>query len=146
MTHNDTEKTGQEQMSTAQLQVLQDLLTGASVTAAAKSGQVSRETVHRWLREDFTFRAVYNKGRREILEEIQDTLLATARQAADTVAKAVADGDVKAALAVLKGVGGLPGKAPHIGPGDPARLEQEVGIAAKEEESMLALRSLTAKF
>lgn len=146
MTHDATDSRDGDQLTPSQLQVLQDLLSGESVTAAAKSGKVSRETVHRWLREDFTFQAAYNRGRLEILEEIQDTLLAAARKAADTVTKAVADGDVKVALAVLKGVGGLSGKAPHIGPGDPLRLEQEDCIAAKEGESMLALRSLTATF
>lgn len=144
MPHDASNSGGGNQLTPAQLQVLQGLLAGESVTAAAKSGHVSRETVHRWFREDFAFQAAYNKGRREILEEIQDTILATARQAADTVAKAVADGDVRVALAVLKGVGGLPGQTPRIGSGDPEYLEREASIQAKEVDSLMELRSLTS--
>ena len=50
----------------------------------------------RWLRDDFEFQAAYNQGRREILEEIQDGLLVTARKAVGTVAEAINTGDVKA--------------------------------------------------
>ncbi len=146
MTHDDTEKIGQEQLSTAPLQVLQGLLSGESVTAAAKAGQASRETVHRWLRDDFEFQAAYNRGRREIIEEIQDALLMTAREAVDKVGEAVRSGDVRVALAVLKGAGGLEGHSPRIGSGDPDLLQKEADIERNEEEAMMAIRALSATF
>ncbi len=146
MTQNDTEKIGQEQLSPAKLQVLQGLLSGDSVTDAAKAGQVSRETVHRWLREDFEFQAVYNQGRREIAEEIQDVLLVTARQAADTVADAVRSGNVKLALAVLKGIGGLSGRPPNIRSGDSVQLALEADLDNREQESMNILRSISIQY
>jgi hypothetical protein len=146
MTHDDTQKTVQEQLPPAQLQVLQGLLSGESVSGAAKAGQVSRETVHRWLREDFKFQAAYNRGRREILEEIQDALLVTARDAMEKVAEAVRSGDVRVALTVLKGVGGLEGRSPRIGSGDPDRLQKEADIERNEEEAMMTLRALSSSF
>lgn len=145
MTHHDT-KPGQENLSPAQLQVLQGLLSGESVTAAARMGKVSRETVHRWLRADFGFQAAFNQGRREILEEIQDGLLMTARDAAGQVAAAVKSGDVKVALAVLKGVGAFSGRSPQFGSGDPGKLEREADLEVQEEDAKLLDRAILASY
>lgn len=144
--HNDTQITGQEKLSPVQLQVLQALLSGESVTAAARAGQVSRESVHRWLREDFDFQAAYNQGCREISKEIQDVLLITARHAADKVAEAVRSGDVRVALVILKGVGGLSGRTVPIGSGDPVQLQGEAAMEKNEQEEMNMLRSISTPF
>jgi hypothetical protein len=47
------------------------LLTGATVTAAADAAGVDRATVHRWLKDDFTFLVAYNRGRRELHDAVR---------------------------------------------------------------------------
>ena len=44
--------------------VLERLLAGETVTAAARAAKVDRSTVHRWLKEDYTFGAAYNQDSR----------------------------------------------------------------------------------
>lgn len=104
MPRSDTEKAKAPQLSARQIRVVTSLMAGETVVAAAKSAGVSRETVHRWWREDFEFPATYNRGRRELLETTQCRLLALADQATETVKKAVEQGDTKTALVVLKGL------------------------------------------
>ncbi len=47
-------------LSIGQDKALAALLSGATVTAAAKSADVDRGTLHRWLADDPTFIAAYN--------------------------------------------------------------------------------------
>lgn len=126
-----------------QLIALERLLAGETVTAAAKQAGVSRETVHRWLRKDFGFQAAYNQGRRELTQAIDARLLAVGHRAAENVARAVDEGDLKASLAVLRGLGTLAGKEPVSGPEDAEVLREEVEIAEKEQESSRTFRRLT---
>ena len=92
-----------------QLTVIESLVAGKSITAAAKQAGIRRETVHRWMREDYEFQAALHRLRRELLESVGAQVLATSRRAAETVDKAVAGGDVKTALQVLRGTGMLSG-------------------------------------
>ncbi len=131
-------------LSPVQLVVLKCLLSGCTITAAAQEGGISRETVHRWLREDYQFRADFNRGRMELLEEVRLGLLISARKAAETVSAAIDQGDVKAALAVLRGLGGLSGQLPKVGSSDAEVLEQEAELEKREEESDLFDRTIRA--
>jgi hypothetical protein len=83
------------------------LLAGKNITAAAQAAGVDRTTLHRWLRDDPDFVAIYNARRRDLAASAQGRLLATVEAATATVEKAIADGDVQTALTLLKALGVL---------------------------------------
>jgi hypothetical protein len=126
-------------LTPAHEKALAALLEGKTILEAAATADVNRATLHRWLKDDLEFQAAYNRGRRELHDTMQARLLGMAGKAAGTVEKAIQDGDVKAALALLKGLGLLSGDSPKIGSGDPADLESE----AKERQNLnIFLRTL----
>ncbi len=131
-------------LSASQIRAVEALLHGQTMTAAAKSAGISRETLHRWQRENFAFQAIYNEGRRELLNAIQSRLLALADKATETVTEAIEQGDTKAALALLKGLGMLPGSPIRIGTDDPHILRQDSEIAEKEAHSVRREREMYA--
>jgi len=104
---------------------LEALLAGATVTDAAAAAGVDRVTLWRWRTTVPAFEAALNTGRVQLREAYQGRLYALAGRAVDTVEAAVEGGDVKAALAVLRGLE-LLARVP-IGNTDPAgvRVEQE---------------------
>jgi len=115
--------------------VLAALLTGKSVTAAAGEAGIARQTVHRWLASDADFIAAYNRGRREIAAAHAVRLLAMCGQALDVLDGAIAAGDARVALAVLKGAGVLGGDAAQIvGSSDPDEVRDEHARRAKAQE------------
>ena len=105
--------------------VLERLLAGETVTAAARAAKVDRSTVHRWLKEDYTFGAAYNQGRRELQEAAHCRLLSMAERAIQTVVEAIEGGDVRTAVKVLEGLGFLSGEPPALGPEDVEGVELE---------------------
>lgn len=138
---NATEESG---LSPQQLQALESLLRGETVTEAASRAGVDRTTVHRWQREDYRFMAAVNSGRREIAEAIQARLLGVALSASETVASAIESGDVRTALTVLKGMGVLSGELPRIGPEDPEEIRNDAAIAAGEAKQNLMFQKMLA--
>src|SRR5262249_43818733 len=84
-----------------------------------------RSKVHRWLRRDWGFQATYNAAKHDLQREVEARLFHLAEIAADVVVHAVRNGDLRAALAVLKGLGVFPGVAPAIGGEDPDELAEE---------------------
>jgi len=124
MPRNATLKATTDELSPVQATVLEALLRGETVTAAATAANVDRSTVHRWLRSDLSFQAACNRGRRELWEASAGRLLRAAHTAAETVANAVESGDVQVALAVLKGIGALSGTVPMFGSDDPGELAE----------------------
>jgi hypothetical protein len=90
--------------SPSQEKALAALLAGRSVTDAAAAAEVNRSTVHHWMKVDFAFQAALNRGRRELREAIEARLMALAEKATECVEWAMAEGDGKAALALLKGL------------------------------------------
>jgi transposase-like protein len=107
MGRNATSKNG---ISPAQERVIEGLVGGVSITSAAKAGKVSRQTVHRWLRDDFQFQAELNASRADLRVETENRMFALAAEAIASVETAVQQGDASVALAILKGLGLLPGK------------------------------------
>lgn len=97
----------EEGPSPAQARVLAELLQGESITEAARKGSVDRSTVHRWLNEDSRFKASYNRQLAELRAESEMSLALVVGRALEVVASAVALGDTRVALAVLKGSGAL---------------------------------------
>ena len=99
------------------------LSAGADVTQTAADLDVNPSTIHRWRQDDY-FEAALNQTRQELVDALSSQLLTTAQAAARIVAQAVEGGDVRAALAVLKGLGFLAGDRPAIGPTTPAAAER----------------------
>ncbi len=143
MQQNATDDT-EINLTPQQTKVLELLLVGSTITKAAAQAGVDRTTVHRWLRGDSGFQAASNAARRNLQREIEGRLLQIARSAAETVAAAVDYGDVRASLAVLRGIGLLVGAPLQIDGEDPAELAEEAEIAARERASERAMRSVTA--
>ena len=144
MQQNTTTRGKSSELTIPQTKALGALLAGETVTRAAERAGADRTTVHRWLREDWDFQAAYNAARRNLQREIEGRLLQIARSAAETVAAAVDHGDVRASLAVLRGIGLLAGAPPQIDGEDPAELAEEADLAARERASERAIRSVTA--
>lgn len=141
MSRNDTPSP--PSLTARQKRALDQLVAGATITAAARSASVHRSTVHRWLREDFDFQAAYNGYQNDLRREVEGRLLQLAHSASDTLAAAIEQGDVRAALAVLKGVGALSGSAAPI-PGEIAsELAENAQITASERASERLMRKLT---
>lgn len=134
---------GGESLSAQQLQALDALLKGETVSKAAGDAGVDRSTVHRWLREDYHFLAEFNRGRRELQQALLTRLLRLAEDATASVEKAVKAGDARSSVALLRGLGLLSGEAPCIGPGDPEVLRANAEEARANAEERRLLRELT---
>ena len=82
------------------------------LTAAAQAAGVGRAAVRRRLRypDRQGFRAYLERGRRDMRQAVKARLLTPACMAAGCLEGALADGDGKAAPALLKGWGLLPGR------------------------------------
>ena len=102
-------------LSSSQETALRGLLSGETVSAAAKTANVNRSTVHRWLK-DPDFLAALNSYRSELRDTQHHRLARLASKAIDVVEQALEDGDIRAALALLRGSGLLPGQVPPTGP------------------------------
>ena len=139
MTQNATEPLSPQQERAVEL-----LLAGMTVTAVAASIGVSRETVHRWRRENFQFVAAVNRGKRELSDAASTRLLAAWSKAAENVSKAVESGDLRASLLVLRGFGTPFGPNPPVGSDDPDKLAVDAELAEKEARSAAQLRRLMA--
>lgn len=120
------------------------LLTGMTVTAVAATIGVSRETVHRWLRENFRFIAAVNRGKRELSNAASARLLAAWNKAAENVATAVENGDLKASLLVLRTFGTAFGVNSSIGSDDPEKLADDADLTATELRNAAHVRRLMA--
>jgi hypothetical protein len=131
-----------EPLTPAQETAIAALLAGRTVTDAAADAGVDRATVHRWLRENFGFQAAVNAGRRELRKGVQVRLERLAEKAAGCVEKAIDEGDVKAALAILKGLQVL--VPVPIGSDNPAELAEEDRLHAIEQEGRRKARETMA--
>ncbi len=130
------------EISPSQTRALESLVSGATITESAKHGGVDRSTLHRWLRDDSGFQAAVNEARLELQQATQVRLAQIAAEATDVVGKAVQDGNVRAALAVLKGLGLLCGERPPIGPRSADLIEQEARLESGQRRESMMLGSL----
>ncbi|MBN1458890.1 MAG: helix-turn-helix domain-containing protein [Armatimonadetes bacterium] len=140
MPQNDTPQDRKGSLKPKQSIALGALATGATVREAAKRAGVARETVQRWLREDWAFQAALNAERTELRRVLRFRLQALAESAVDTVTKAVEGGDAPIALKVLSGLGLLPGCPPSIGSSNPARVEAHAKLAEQERDADIRSR------
>ena len=111
------------------------------MTAAAKAGGVTRQTVHRWQREKAAFQATLNRARNELAAAMETRLQKLSDRALGTVEDAVEHGNASVALAVLKGLGLLDGKRPalHFS----VQLEEDPNELARRNERHERERELT---
>lgn len=144
MQHDTTEPEGNEALTPQQERALAALLSGSTVTRAAELVGVDRTTVHRWLRDDWTFQAALNRARREFRDGLRANLESVGEQAVRTVRQAIEADDVRVALAVLKGLGLLGGEMPSVGEDDPGILREEAQLRRNEAEMQRRLRALNS--
>lgn len=142
MSQKVTKRAQREEVSCQQAVVIERLLMGDTVTAAAQAAGVARETVHRWKKSDWKFQANLNQAMRELQEATVTRLVSAAHRSADVVAKAVERGNLKASLAILKGLGALPGAIPRFGHIDPKVLQEEADIETSKEDFDRVQRSM----
>ena len=90
------------------------LTSGASIASAARAANVTRKTMYSWLGEGHAFAQAYEQWKNSIAETSRTRLLMIGEAATVQIAKAVRQGDTRAALAVAKGMGLL--AAPAVGP------------------------------
>ncbi len=128
------------ELDAKQVVALESLLQGSTATEAARAAGVNRRTLWRWQRADVEFQAALNRGRREAREAAQMRLEGLAGSAISTLEQAVAEGDVRAALAVLRGLSLLGGEAPSVGPDQPEAiaLQARINRSRRVEEELFA--------
>jgi hypothetical protein len=131
-----------ECLSAQQERAVALLLTGASVTAVAASIGVSRETLHRWKRENFEFVAAFNRGRREIREAASLRLQVAWSKAAENIAAAIDSGDLKASMLLFRVFAVTTDAADAIGSDDAKRLAEDAELAAAEARELASVRRL----
>ncbi len=140
MRQNTTPNEDRKALSPEQTRVLEHLLSGQTISAAAKAVGVDRSTLHRWARQDFEFQAEFNRMRRELADAVQTRLLTVADKAAEVLGNAVHQGDLSASLQVLRGMGALIGTPVRLGPEDPEVLRENAELAREESELLRAER------
>lgn len=134
MSHNATQFTNESsELSVKQTAALQHLLTGENISQTAIAVGVHRSTVHRWL-ADPGFIAEMNGCRMELHDHADARLLNLTDRAVDGLAQAIEDGNVTAALALLRGLGLLPGQRPPVGLTDPSRIAIQQKIQRGRDE------------
>lgn len=90
-----------------QTQVIELLLAGSTVIAAAEKTGISRSTIYNWTRTDHTFRAALQAARQRRVQDVNERIHAMGDEAISTLHRALTGGDIKpiqlrAALAILK--------------------------------------------
>jgi hypothetical protein len=92
-------------LNEAQKKVLDAMLRGLNMSAAAKAGDVHRVTVGRWMAQGGEFLRVLRDGQVKKLKEGRRQARSLAVHSADIVIHAIQCGDVQAAIALLKAFG-----------------------------------------
>ena len=133
-----------EQLPTGQRSALQLLFSGKSVSETARLVGVSRMTLHRWLKSDPVFQAAYNEWHEQMEESGRSRLLMLTDKATDAVEKALAGGDARTALQLLKGMGLIKAKA--VGPTDPEEVERVGELEKKKRELSLTREERNVEF
>lgn len=130
------------ELSPKQHQAIEQLLQGQSITAVARQINVDRSTIYRW-QDDVYFEAECNKKARELRDASKARLVQLAEKSLAVIGDALDAGDAKTALAVLKGIGYLPGTIAPIGSTDPEQLENEQVIAQRQKDHQDRMNALT---
>jgi transposase-like protein len=126
------------------------LVTGKTIAETARSAGVSRTTIYHWLRHDPVFRAAYNQWHDQLEEGCRSRLMTLTDKATDAIEKALENGDARAALQLLKGMGMIRHKI--VGPTDAEEIRmrdeierEEKRIALKRDKGKLIMKDLYAE-
>jgi hypothetical protein len=142
-TKTDKRNSGRDPIPSTQITALEALLSGRSITDAAQVAGVSRTTLHRWLKDDFEFRAELNLARHALRQTALARLDSLCELSIEVLRKALeTTNDSRVALEVLKGCGVLGGDR-TIEPTHPGLLEAEDW---RETEGRLAVLNEQAQF
>ena len=127
--------------SVPQERVLVALLGGASVTSAAKAGNVDRATVHRWLAEDPAFIAAYNSYRMEMVDAVRQEIRFLASEAVKALRTVLTDKETPAAVK-LKAAGEILKLVLDEGPSGPTNVEDvEAAMKRRNLNRRLGVRT-----
>jgi hypothetical protein len=110
------------------------ILAGKSVIQAAEALEISRGTVHRWLRESPAFRAAFNAWQNELEESCRARLLALTDTATSAIQKALEAGDARLAMKLLQKLG-LIKPNPKPRPTDPADIAKHEQAAERKRKA-----------
>jgi hypothetical protein len=102
-----------EQLTPVQARAFESLSAGGTVASAAVAAGVTRRTIHNWMQPAHEFRQSFDRWKESMSENARTRLLILGHQAMTTIATAIKQGDVHAALTVVKGMGLL--AAPPVG-------------------------------
>ena len=127
--------------SPKQCTAISRLLLGDTISAASKAAGVSRSTLHRWIKDDFHFQAALNHERRLILLRSTSRVWGLADLAIGIIEDALAEGDRRIAVAVLRGSGLLGGRLPEIGSTDQEVLQLEFDAKIDDAKARAVGRS-----
>jgi transposase-like protein len=109
-------------LSPPQRLAIQMLTSGRTLVAAATAAGVNRTTLYRWLKGDPAFQAAYNAWQKDMRDTARGRILALSDLAINTVARAMTQGDTRAALRILQATGALNIDEP--GSTDPTELRR----------------------
>ncbi len=112
------------------------LVMGKTIAETARSAGVSRTTIYHWLRNDPVFQAAYNQWHDQLEEGCRSRLLTLTDKATDAIEKALENGDARAALQLLKGMGMIQHKI--VGPTDAEEIRKKSEI--ERERRKIALK------
>jgi len=138
MRQNATEQADSPPLRPRQRHVIELLVSGHTVTAAAAEAGIDRSTVHRWLSEDYDFLSEFNAAKLELREACVARLVSLANAAINGLDSALQNGDGRLAPAFLKELGLV--SPPRIGSTDPEEVKEDI---ASDLASKRALRMLT---
>jgi hypothetical protein len=114
--------------------VLEGLLEGKTAEETARTAGVGRATVYRWLKTDPAFGAAYNEWHSAMRESCRSRLLMQTDKAAGAVERAVENGDTRAALQLLRGLGFVRPTADGPSDAEEVRKRMELEMRRKRVE------------
>jgi transposase-like protein len=78
---------------------------GKSVSETARAAGIGRSTIYHWLKNDPAFQAAFNQWQDEIEQSSRARLTMLTDKAVDALVRALDDGDARAAMQLVKGIG-----------------------------------------
>jgi hypothetical protein len=118
-------------LSPREVRIANELLLGISDTEIAARERLHRSTIWR-IKNQPTVQAFLNQAKRAYADGVAMRLLQLARRCVEIIETDVANGNLSAALAVVRGLGLLPGTPLAIGPGDPEEILAQEEIREHE--------------